>query len=423
MSTASISLVALFVAIVMSCFTRLNIGVLGIVLAWIVGVGFGGMKLDAVIAGFPVSLFLTLVSVTLFFTQAQVNGTLDRVAHRAVRLCRGNVGWIPVMFFLVGLGLASMGPGNIAGIALLAPLAMAAAYRANIPPFLMAIMAGNGANAGALSPFAPTGVIASGLMTKIGLGGYEWRTYAYNAAAHALVGFGGYFAFGGWKLFRMRYEHREEETAGGAQERLTRHHWMTLGVIFALILGVLLFHVNVGMGALAGALILPMLGAADHTEAVKRMPWNVILMVTGVTVLIAIMEKTQGLQLFSGSARASGRPAVGHRGGGVRSRADLRLRKHVGCFILPDLPANGAGVSGTHWRRCGGACAGVVHQCRRPSGGCFAAFHNRGLVHRVRNYRRAETPVQPDARVGAFHGHRRGRSLLSILWVAVSFRN
>ena len=96
----------------------------------------------------------------------------------------------------------------------------------------------------------------------------------------------------------MRYE-RREETAGGAQERLTRHHWMTLGVIFALILGVLLFHVNVGMGALAGALILPMLGAADHTEAVKRMPWNVILMVTGVTVLIAIMEKTQGLQLFS----------------------------------------------------------------------------------------------------------------------------
>ena len=62
-----------------------------------------------------------------------------------------------------------MGPGNIAGIALLAPLAMAAADRANIPPFLMAIMAGNGANAGALSPFAPTGVIASGLMTKIGL--------------------------------------------------------------------------------------------------------------------------------------------------------------------------------------------------------------------------------------------------------------
>ena len=205
MNLATLSLAALFFAIVISCFTRLNIGVLSIVLAWIVGVYFGGMKIEQVCAGFPVQLFLTLAGVTLLFTQAQINGTLDRVAHRAVRLCRGNVGVIPIMFFLVGLGLASMGPGNIASIALLAPLAMATAHRAKIPPFLMAIMAGNGANAGALSPFAPTGVIASGLMVKIGLGGYEWPTYWYNVAGHALVGFGGYFVFGGWKLFRLRY--------------------------------------------------------------------------------------------------------------------------------------------------------------------------------------------------------------------------
>ncbi len=142
MNIADLSLAGLFIAIIVSCFSRLNIGVLSIVLAWIVGVYFGGMKLDAVMAGFPVSLFLTLAGVTLLFAQAQVNGTLDHVAHRAVRVCRGNVGLIPIMFFMVGLGLASMGPGNIAGIALLAPLAMATAHRAKVPPFLMAIMAG-----------------------------------------------------------------------------------------------------------------------------------------------------------------------------------------------------------------------------------------------------------------------------------------
>ena len=87
-----------------------------------------------------------------------------------------------------------MGPGNIAGIALLAPLAMATAHRAKVPPFLMAIMAGNGANAGAFSPFAPTGVIASGADEKIGLSGYEWQTYWYNAAAHALVAFARIFS-------------------------------------------------------------------------------------------------------------------------------------------------------------------------------------------------------------------------------------
>ena len=125
-------------------------------------------------------LFLTLAGVTLLFTQAQLNGTLDRVAHAAVRICRGNAGLIPVMFFALACLIASVGPGNVATAAMMAPMAMAVGGRAGIPPFLMAIMVGNGAQAGALSPFAPTGIIVTGLMMKIGLGGHELRTYLAN---------------------------------------------------------------------------------------------------------------------------------------------------------------------------------------------------------------------------------------------------
>ena len=67
--------------------------------------------------------------------------------------------------------LASIGPGNIATAALMAPMAMAAAATPRIPGFLMAIMVGNGANAGSLSPFAPTGIIVNGLMARTGLAG------------------------------------------------------------------------------------------------------------------------------------------------------------------------------------------------------------------------------------------------------------
>src|SRR5215213_11940536 len=215
MNLAVISLLALVVAILVSCFTELNVGILAIAFAWIVGVYFGGMRLDAVIAGFPVSLFLTLTGVTLLFTQAQLNGTLDRVAHRAVRICRGNVGLIQVIFFLLGCGLASVGPGNVSTAALLGPMAMATAARAGIPAFLMIIMVGNGAQAGSLSPVAPTGIIVNGLMAKIGLGGHEWFTYWTNLAAHATVAFGGYFLFGGLKLFAksaaVTIEHKAED--------------------------------------------------------------------------------------------------------------------------------------------------------------------------------------------------------------------
>ena len=64
---------------------------------------------------------------------------------------------------------------------------MATAERMRIPAFLMAIMVGNGANAGSLSPFAPTGIIVNGLMDRIGLHNVALHNWFSNFAAHATV--------------------------------------------------------------------------------------------------------------------------------------------------------------------------------------------------------------------------------------------
>lgn len=300
MSLAALSVAALGVAILVSVFTSVNVGVLAMALAWIVGVYFGGMPVNTVIAGFPTSLFLTLAGMTLLFSLAQCNGTLDKLAHHAVRLCRGNRGVVPIMFFLLAATIASLGPGNISTAALLAPMAMGIAHRAGIPLFLMAIMVGNGANAGSLSPFAPTGIIVNGLMARVDLGGYQTQTYVSNLLAHAAVAFGGYFIFGGWKLFAAAtpVEGETAPQASTADTPFTVRQWATLGVIATLLAAVMLFKINVGFGAFAGAVVLVLTGCADDGEAIKRMPWRVILMVTGVTVLIAILEKAEGIDLL-----------------------------------------------------------------------------------------------------------------------------
>ena len=82
------------------------------------------------------------IGVTLLFSIADCNGTLERVTSRAVRICRGRAGLLPIMFFGLGLTISTIGPGGTPTSALLAPPAMAVAGRASIPPFLMAIMAG-----------------------------------------------------------------------------------------------------------------------------------------------------------------------------------------------------------------------------------------------------------------------------------------
>jgi Na+/H+ antiporter NhaD/arsenite permease-like protein len=303
MNLALISVIALGIAILVSCVTTLNVGVLAIALAWIVGVYIGHIPLNTVIAGFPTSLFLTLVGVTLLFTLAQTNGTLDKLAHHAVRACRGNRGVIPIMFFVLAAVLASMGPGNISTAALLAPMAMTTAARAGIPLFLMAIMVGNGSNAGSLSPFAPTGIIVNGLMNRINMGGYETQTYLANLLAHAAVAFGGYFLFGGLKLFKSSagspaiVDPNTSLPVTKADKPFETRQWATLGMIGALLVGVIFFNMNVGFGAFVCAVVLVLTKCADDGEALRKMPWRVIVMVTGVTVLISILEKAEGIDL------------------------------------------------------------------------------------------------------------------------------
>ena len=303
MDVATISLGALLITIILSCTSRIHVGFLAISLAWVVGVYIAGLSPNEVMSGFPTRLFLTLTGVTLLFSQAQANGTLDRIARRAVQYCRGNVGIIPIMFFGLAFVLASIGPGNIAATALVAPMAMAVAGQVGIPVFLVAIMVGNGANAGSLSPIAPTGIIVNEIMADVGLAGFELHTYLNNMVAHTVIAFVAYFLLGGWKLLGRYHNAKiavpDSSESTSTESSFTQPHLITIGTIFVLIIGVVFFGVHIGLGAFGAANVLSLLRVGDEVKAITIMPWRVIMMVCGVTVLISMLDKTGGLDLFT----------------------------------------------------------------------------------------------------------------------------
>ncbi|MBP6823676.1 MAG: C4-dicarboxylate ABC transporter [Acidobacteria bacterium] len=299
MNLPVISLIALVIAILISCFTRLNAGLLSIAFAFIIGVLLKGLKLQEVVGGFPAGLFLTLIGVTLLFAQAQTNGTLDKVAKRAIHLARGNAGLIPIIFFVLALVVSGIGPGNIAAVALLAPVAMVVAGRAGISAFLMAIMICNGAGAGSLSPFAPGGVIANGLMAKAGMPDAAWPNFYNTLLAQSVVAFAGYFALGGIKLFRRRPSAEMVEELKLQVEPFDARQKFTLAIIAALVVSVVGLKLDVTIGAFIGAALLSATRSADEEKSIKAIPWNAVLMVCGVTVLVAMLEKTGGMDLFT----------------------------------------------------------------------------------------------------------------------------
>src|SRR3989441_11954431 len=300
MSLPVLSIIALALAILISCVSRFNVGLLAIAFAFLVGVVFGRMSVAEVMAGFPSSLFLTLIGVMFFFSQATVNGTLDKITQSSLKLARGRVGMIPVIFFFISLVFSSIGPGAIATVAFLAPVAMNLAGRVGISGFLMAIVLSSGANAGTLSPISPSGVIANSLMARIQITGQESAIYLNNLYIESIVGLGGYFILGGYQLLTRRVKGIEEENAFGLGrvEPMSWNQKLTLALIALLIAAVVLLKIDVAMDAFMAAAILTLARASDRQAALKALPWDVIVMGCGVIVLISILEKKGGMNLF-----------------------------------------------------------------------------------------------------------------------------
>lgn len=98
MNIALASLLALLLAIILSMVSHVNVGLVALALAWLVGVVLAGMKPEAVMTGFPAALFLTLTGVSLLFACAEANGTLQALAQRAVRLIHGRQRLLPLLF-------------------------------------------------------------------------------------------------------------------------------------------------------------------------------------------------------------------------------------------------------------------------------------------------------------------------------------
>ncbi|MGH7500472.1 MAG: SLC13 family permease [Longimicrobiales bacterium] len=304
MSPAIATLLALLVAIALSIGTRINVGLVSIAFAGAIGV-WADISANDIIRGFPSSLFLTLTGVTLLFAVAETNGTLERLAHVAFGLARGNARMLPLVFFVIACVLSSVGPGAISTVALVVPVAMAIGARAGVPHFLTALVVANGANAGNLSPISSVGIIANSRMAEAGLAGHEGRVWFANFAAHAVVTLVAWLA-----LSRRAAQQPEGPEPIAPQERFNTAQKWTIALVLVWIGGVLGLGLDLGLSAFAAAVLLIAFRAGDQTLAIRRVPWGVILMVSGVTVLISLLQATGGMELFNSLLAALASPAT-----------------------------------------------------------------------------------------------------------------
>ena len=303
MSPASVAVCALVAAIVISCTSRINVGVIAIPLSWAVGL-YAGQSAEAVLVGFPGSLFVTLAGVTLLFGLAEANGTIGLLVDQMMTLARGRNRRVPLLLFLIAGTIATMGPGAIVAVALVAPMAMALGRRAGIPAFLTALMVTNGANAGNLSPLSAVGVIAGNRMAAAGLGSHPWKVFAANFLAHAVVGLAAYL------LLIRHVTPSSDEEATRVIPSMSRSQTLTIAIVGIWIAAVVGARAPIGLAAFAAAAAVIVLGLADEGGAFRRVPWSAIVMVSGMTMLVVMVEKTGGMDLFTALLARLARPST-----------------------------------------------------------------------------------------------------------------
>ncbi len=330
---AIMSLVALLIVVVMSAIKEeLNPGIIAVALAILVGGFWAHMNGAKVMSLFPTSLFMMLAGVTFMFAMATVNGTMEKFTAYAIRMVGSRTALIPLLVFLLVAVVTTIGPGNIAAVALLAPVVMALAGRIGMSAFAMTLLVVGASNAAAFSPYAPTGIISNQLIAKMApklaemakelgnpawdLAGkfdwISWKVYFNSILAQGIVNVGGFLAFGGWVWIRSHRKGTVElDAIAPRPEPFNGKQKLTLAMIFALVVLVVLAGIpgvkssapewalnplaNVGSVAFILATILMLLNAADVKASISAMPWFVIMLVCGVTVLIEMLDKTGGL--------------------------------------------------------------------------------------------------------------------------------
>lgn len=289
-----ISLIVLLAVIAAAFIFKVNTG-LAAIMASLILVYAAGLKEKFIISAFDSKMFLMIFGVMYLFCMAQENKTLDLLAQKAIALCKGKVNLFPVILFVLAAVLSAAGPGLISVTALMAAIIVALAKRTGCSPISLLPFGTLGSFAGGLSPITPSGIVAIGKAEEAGIIGLAGPLNLKMALINILYAAVLYFFVFRW--------HRYTPTPIAAQDdsdqmpSFTGKQLLTL-VGIGVVAAAAFFGINVGLSAICVAVLLTAFRCADEGNALKKLSWGTLLMISGVGILISLVAELGGINLL-----------------------------------------------------------------------------------------------------------------------------
>jgi di/tricarboxylate transporter len=328
-----VAIIGLVVLFIVGTVLPINMGALGFVAAWLVGVYSLGLVEDDIILGMDSGLVLTIVGVTFLFAIARDNGTVDLIVATAVKGVGGRVVFIPWVMFAVTGVLTAIGAVSPAACAIIGPIALGFAGRYGISPLMMGMMVVHGAQAGGFSPISIYGTITNSVMASAGLPNSELTIFFASLVVNTILAAALFLVLGGPSLASMRIDPEPEPedeprgTGGGGTatttarqtEVETKKPWVpvktqqiiTLLVFVAVAVIALYFEKDIGLVTITAAVVLLLIAPERSADAVRNIAWPTVLLVAGVSCYAFILTEAGSPEFVGNWAAGLGVAALG----------------------------------------------------------------------------------------------------------------
>lgn len=285
------SLIILVITIVIGFVKKINMGVLALGFSFILGY-LGKISASSIIKGFNSSLFLMLVGVSILFGIAQHNGTLNLIVKKLIRLSGKRAWLIPILMYFVIYFIAFLGAGTITGFALAALFGIPMAKELDADPFLLTTMGQLGSIGGGIVPWAPTGIIGLELAKNANITGNLANTMVLNT--FLATAFGAIISYIFLKGYKLKAKELNSEVL-----KFNKKQKITLVGILCMVIGVAVFKMNIGLLSIFISIILILLKVGTEKEALGSVPWNTILLISGMGILMSLIVKLGGIKLLA----------------------------------------------------------------------------------------------------------------------------
>lgn len=307
-------IIAIVLAVALGYLTKVNTGFFAIIFSYVIGCLVLQFSTSDITSFWPMTIFFTILAVSLFYNFAIVNGTLECLSSHILYSFRKHPAWIPLIIYFIAVLIAAMGAGYFAVMALICPIAMVLCDKTGFGRMTGVLAATFGALAGANFMSSMSGLIFRNLMETAG---YTDQAFAYATNIWVMT-----FVHPILILLilsmaaKRRGQIKNIDLMVQLPEKFTkpqRKNLFLIVLLVAIVLSAPILHMlfqnsagitlynskmDVGYVAIILSVAALLMKLADEKAVIAKVPWNTLIMICGVGMLIKLAVKIGTIDLL-----------------------------------------------------------------------------------------------------------------------------